>query len=172
MSQTQIAEVTAAVLERKTILVAGGTFVGKTSYLNALIRLIPVEERLLVIEDEMELHVRAGNVVRRRATDEANLKRQVFEALRDRPDRIIVGEVRSIEAADMLEALATGHAGGLSTIHANSVEGAIKRLMRLGQCDVELVHEAIDLVVFLERQNNQRRVKEISYLQEGAERGY
>ena len=112
----------------------------------------------------MELHVREGNVVRRRATETANLKRQVFEALRDRPDRIIVGEVRSIEAADMLEALATGHAGGLSTIHANSVEGAIKRLMRLAQCDLELINEAINLIIFLERRGKQRNVKEIQYL--------
>ena len=88
----------------------------------------------------------------------------MFEALRDRPDRIIVGEVRSVEAADMLEALATGHAGGLSTIHANSVECAIKRLMRLAQCDMELIHEAINVIIFLERRGKPRTVKEIQYL--------
>jgi type IV secretion system protein TrbB len=164
MKEEQIAEISNAVLNRMTILVAGGTFVGKTSYLNALLKLIPVEERLLVVEDEMELHVREGNVVRRRATEMANLKRQVFEALRDRPDRIIVGEVRSVEAADMLDALATGHAGGLSTIHANSVEGAIKRLQRLAQCDLELINEAINVIIFLERRGKQRNVKEIQYL--------
>lgn len=165
MTEEQITNVTNAVLNKQTILVAGGTFVGKTSFLNALLKLIPVEERLLVIEDEMELHVREGNVVRRRATELANLKRQVFEALRDRPDRIIVGEVRSAEAADMLEALATGHAGGLSTIHANSVEGAIKRLQRLAQCDLDLIHEAINVIIFLERKGRQRTVKEIQYLE-------
>jgi type IV secretion system protein TrbB len=164
MPGEQIAEVTNAVLDRKTILVAGGTFSGKTSYLNALIQLIPAEERLLVVEDELELQVREGNVVRRRATEGADLKRQVFEALRDRPDRIIVGEVRSAEAADMLEAFATGHAGGLSTIHANSANGAIKRLSRLARCDSELVHEAIDLIIFLTRRGERRTVNEIKYL--------
>ena len=164
MTPEQAEGIKQAVADKLTIMVAGSTFTGKTSLLNAIINLIPAEERLLLIEDEMELHVRAGNVVRRRATQAADLKRQVFEALRDRPDRIIVGEVRSIEAADMLEALVTGHGGGLTTIHAKGTEEAIRRLMRLAQCDRELVYEAIDVIVFLVRQGDKRFVKEIKYL--------
>ena len=104
---------------------------GKTTLVNALLNLIPLSERLLIIEDAGEIQARAGNVVRRFATNGADLKRHVFESLRDRPDRIIIGEVRGSEARDMLEAAATGHAGGLSTIHANSCDEALTRLARL-----------------------------------------
>lgn len=164
MSQDQIDFITGAVRDRLTILVAGATFSGKTSLLNAIINLIPEHERLLVIEDEPELRIREGNVTRRRATEAADLKRNVFEALRDRPDRIIVGEVRGSEAAAMIEALVTGHGGSLSTIHAKGTEEAITRLMRLAQCDRELIHEAIDLIVFIERQGGRRVVTEIKRL--------
>jgi Flp pilus assembly CpaF family ATPase len=165
MSPDQSNTIRTAVRDKKTIMVAGGTNTGKTSLLNAIANLIPIEERLLVIEDEPELRIRDGNVTRRRATEAADLKRQVFEALRDRPDRIIVGEVRSTEAANMLEALVTGHAGGLTTIHANGTEEAITRLMRLADCDRELVFEAIDIIVFIERTSaGKRQVKEIKKL--------
>jgi pilus assembly protein CpaF len=162
MTEEQADVIQAAIRARKTILVAGATNAGKTSLLNAIINLIPIEERLLVIEDELELHIRDGNVVRRRAVEAANLKRQVFESLRDRPDIIIVGEVRSVEAADMLEALVTGHAGGLSTIHAKGTEEAITRLMRLADCDRDHIREAIDIIVFLKRMDDgSRKVMEI-----------
>jgi Flp pilus assembly CpaF family ATPase len=164
MSPEQITEIEAAVHDRLTIMVAGGTFTGKTSLLNAIINLIPADERLLVIEDEPELRIRQGHVTRRRATEAADLKRQVYEALRDRPDRIIVGEVRSSEAADMLEALVTGHGGGLTTIHAKGTGEAITRLMRLAGCDRSLVYEAIDLIVLLERRDSLRTVTEIKRL--------
>jgi Flp pilus assembly CpaF family ATPase len=117
-----------AVIGKKTLLVAGATNSGKTSLLNALINLIPIDEGLLVIEDEPELQIRPGNVTRRRATEAADLAKHVFEALRDRPDRIVIGEVRGSEAAGMQEAFATGHAGGLSTIHANGCDEALARL--------------------------------------------
>lgn len=165
MTPEESAIIEAAVLDKKTIMVAGATNAGKTSLLNAVINLIPIEDRLLVIEDEPELRIRDGNVTRRRATEAADLRRQVFEALRDRPDRIIVGEVRSSEAAEMLEALVTGHAGGLTTIHANGTEEAITRLMRLADCDRSLVHEAIDMIVFVERRRDGKRaVTEIKNL--------
>jgi Flp pilus assembly CpaF family ATPase len=164
MAPDQIATITSAVLDMQTIMVAGGTFTGKTSLLNAILTLIPADERLLVVEDEPELRIRDGHVARRRATEAADLKRHVFEALRDRPDRLVIGEVRSSEAADMLEALVTGHAGGLSTIHAKGTEEAITRLMRLASCDRSLVYEAIDLIVFLERKGSLRTVTEIKAL--------
>jgi Flp pilus assembly CpaF family ATPase len=131
MTEAQAHYIEDAVQHGRTILIAGGTNTGKTTLVNALLNLIPVSERLLIIEDAGEIQARPGNVVRRFATNGADLKRHVFESLRDRPDRIIIGEVRGSEVRDMLEAAATGHAGGLSTIHANSCEEALTRLARL-----------------------------------------
>jgi len=154
-----------AVLGRLNILIAGGTNTGKTTLVNAIINLIPEDERLLIIEDAGEIQARPGNVVRRLATGGADLRRHVFESLRDRPDRIIVGEVRGPEARDMLEAAATGHSGGLSTIHANSCDEALTRLARLANCEQSFIREAIDLVVFIERLPDGRRaVTEIKEL--------
>jgi type IV secretion system protein VirB11 len=165
MTTTQAAYIQTAIFNRSTILIAGGTNSGKTTLINTLINLIPLTERLLIIEDAGEIQVRPGNVVRRFATAGADLKRHVFESLRDRPDRIIVGEVRGPEARDMLEAAATGHSGGLSTIHANSCDEALSRLARLAQCDQQFIREAIDLVVFMERMPDGRRaVTEIKEL--------
>jgi Flp pilus assembly CpaF family ATPase len=165
MTTTQAGYIQSAILNRSTILIAGGTNSGKTTLINALINLIPLTERLLIIEDAGEIQARPGNVVRRFATPGADLKRHVFESLRDRPDRIIVGEVRGAEARDMLEAAATGHSGGLSTIHANSCDEALTRLARLAQCDQQFIREAIDLVVFMKRMPNGRRaVTEINEL--------
>jgi Flp pilus assembly CpaF family ATPase len=165
MTATQAGYIQTAILNRSTILIAGGTNSGKTTLINALINLIPLTERLLIIEDAGEIQARPGNVVRRFATAGADLRRHVFESLRDRPDRIIVGEVRGPEARDMLEAAATGHSGGLSTIHANSCDEALTRLARLAQCDQQFIREAIDLVVFMERMPDGRRaVTEIKEL--------
>jgi Flp pilus assembly CpaF family ATPase len=165
MTAAQARYIRNAVLGRLGILIAGGSNTGKTTLVNALINLIPEDERLLIIEDAGEIQARPGNVVRRFATSGADLRRHVFESLRDRPDRIIVGEVRGPEARDMLEAAATGHSGGLSTIHANSCDEALTRLARLAQCDQSFIHEAIDLVVFIERLPDGRRtVTEIKEL--------
>ncbi len=165
MPPDQIERMKAAVLARNTILIAGATSSGKTSCANALIGLIPASERLLVIEDTMELIIRPGNVTRRIATAAADLRRHVIESLRDRPDRIIVGEVRGSEARDMLEAAATGHPG-LSTIHANGTAEALARLARLADGGQDLVREAIDLVLFIERMpNGQRAVTQIKEIE-------
>jgi len=157
MSAVQAQLMAGAIEMQRTILVAGRTNSGKTTLINTLINLIPVAERLLIIEDAGEIQPRAGNVVRRFATPGADLKRQVFESLRDRPDRIIIGEVRGNEARDMLEAAATGHPG-LSTIHADGCDEALRRLARLAHCDQEFIHEAIDLVLYIERMPDGRRV--------------
>jgi Flp pilus assembly CpaF family ATPase len=157
MSAQQAQYIAAAIEMQWTILIAGRTNSGKTTLINALINLIPLAERLLIIEDAAEIQPRAGNVVRRFATGGADLKRHVFESLRDRPDRIIVGEVRGSEARDMLEAAATGHPG-LSTIHANGCDEALSRLARLASCDQEFIREAIDLVLCIERMPDGRRV--------------
>ena len=165
MTMAQARYIRNAVLGRLSILIAGGSNTGKTTLVNALINLIPEDERLLIIEDAGEIQARPGNVVRRFATSCADLRRHVFESLRDRPDRIIIGEVRGPEARDMLEAAATGHSGGLSTIHANSCDEALTRLARLAECDQSFIREAIDLVVFIERLPDGRRtVTEIKEL--------
>ena len=165
MTAAQARYIRNTVLGRLSILIAGGSNTGKTTLVNALINLIPENERLLIIEDAGEIQARPGNVVRRFATSGADLRRHVFESLRDRPDRIIVGEVRGAEARDMLEAAATGHSGGLSTIHANSCDEALTRLARLAECDQSFIREAIDLVVFIDRLPDGRRtVTEIKEL--------
>jgi Flp pilus assembly CpaF family ATPase len=148
MAVAQAQLITRAIAARRTALIAGPTNSGKTTLINALIAVIPVAERLLIIEDTSELQPRTGNVVRRFATTGADLKRQVFESLRDRPDRIIIGEVRGSEARDLLEAAATGHPG-LSSIHAGSCDKALARLARLAGCDRRFVHETIDLVLMV-----------------------
>jgi type IV secretion system protein VirB11 len=157
MTSKQERRITEAIAQRRTILIGGGTFSGKTTLVNAIINVIPAAERLLIIEDTHEIQPRSGNVVRRFANQTADLRRHVFESLRDRPDRLIIGEVRGPEALSMLDAATTGHPG-LSTIHADSCEQALTRVRRLAGCDAALVREAIDLVLQLKRLPNGKRV--------------
>ncbi|HXG50516.1 MAG TPA: CpaF family protein [candidate division Zixibacteria bacterium] len=132
----QIAEVLAAcVKSRLNILVSGGTGAGKTTLLNCLSNFIPENERIVTIEDSAELKLQQEHVVRLE-TRPANIEGQglvtqrdlVRNALRMRPDRIVVGEVRGGEALDMMQAMNTGHDGSISTIHANSARDALSRL--------------------------------------------
>lgn len=126
-----------AVKLRFSILVSGGTGTGKTTFLNALLAEIPAHERLVTIEDTVELAPPQGNVVRlfssRGEQSIANVSaRKLLEAsLRMRPDRILLGEVRGEEAIDLLQAINTGHPGSLTTIHANSPQQAYSRLALL-----------------------------------------
>ena len=153
----------AAVRDRLGILVSGGTGSGKTTTLNALSQFIPPDERVVTIEDTAELRLRQPHVVRLEARPanvegrgEVSVRRLVRNALRMRPDRIIVGEVRGGEALDMLSAMSTGHDGSLCTVHAGSPEEALRRVETLALMGgVALPHaaireqvaEAIDLVV-------------------------
>ena len=125
----------AAVEARVSILVSGGTGSGKTTLLNALSQYIPGEERLITIEDSAELKLRQRHVVSLETkianvegAGEIRQRELVRNALRMRPDRIIVGEVRGGEALDMLQAMNTGHEGSLTTIHANDTRDALTRL--------------------------------------------
>jgi Flp pilus assembly CpaF family ATPase len=165
MAEERAAWLKAQIVAGKNILVAGGTNTGKTTLLNSIIAEIPIQERLAVIEDAPELQVREGNVIRRTATDRADLKRHVKEILRMRPDRIIIGEVRGPESWDMIDAMRTGHSGGLSTIHANSAEQALTRLAGLAGCTQDVIREGINLVLFIQRSSGGRRqvaeVKEV-----------
>ena len=114
------------------VLVAGGTGSGKTTLLNALIKLFPADRRIVVIEDTIELKVDQSNVLRLEARQlsafDLTIRDMVKHALRQRPDHIVVGEIRGAEAQDVLQALNTGHGGSLTTIHANTAEDALSRL--------------------------------------------
>jgi pilus assembly protein CpaF len=125
----------ACVQVRLSIIVSGGTGTGKTTMLNALSSFIPDTERILTIEDPTELRLQQGHVVSLEARPaslegkgEITQRDLVRNALRMRPDRIIVGEVRGPEAFDMLQAMNTGHEGSLSTVHANSPRDALARI--------------------------------------------
>ena len=118
---------------RRNILVSGGTGSGKTTLLNALIELLPEEERIVAIEDTLELRIDRTNCLRFEAGaagSEApvSIRDLVRHALRHRPDHIVVGEVRGGEAADLLQALNTGHGGSLTTVHANNARSALSHL--------------------------------------------
>ncbi|TPG21760.1 P-type conjugative transfer ATPase TrbB [Sphingomonas koreensis] len=158
-----------AVVERRNILVAGGTSSGKTTLANALLAEIGVEgERVILIEDTRELQSPAADTValrtRRGAVSMADLVRST---LRLRPDRIVVGEVRGPEALDMLKAWNTGHPGGIATVHANSAVSALYRIEQLVQEAVvtvpaRLIAEAIDMIVFIAGRGTARRVQTIA----------
>lgn len=165
-----------AVQSDHTLLISGGTSTGKTTLLNAISAFLPAQDRIVVIEDTAELHLTHHNVVRleaRRAQRDlpaVSIRDLLRAALRHRPDRIIVGEVRGGEAYDLLEALNTGHAGSLSTIHANSATQALNRFAScVVQSGVDLPYEVVrdqiaacvQLVVHLERSSGRRRVAEV-----------
>jgi len=178
----------ACVRARLTVLVSGGTGSGKTTTLGALSSFIPAGERIVTIEDAAELRLRQPHVVRLEARPaslegrgEVTIRRLVRNALRMRPDRIVVGEVRGGEALDMLSALSTGHDGSLSTVHAGSPAEALRRVETLAlMADValphaavrELVASAIDLVVQQRRERDgRRRIVAVSEVVRGAARG-
>lgn len=164
---------------RLNILVSGGTGSGKTTLLNALSRMISHDERVVTIEDAAELQLQQPHVVRLETRTanlegrgEVNQRELLRNALRMRPDRIIVGEVRGSEAYDMLQAMNTGHDGSISTVHANSTRDALARVENMVQmATVNLparairtqITSAIDLIVQIERmRDGVRRVSQIS----------
>jgi type IV secretion system protein VirB11 len=157
-----------AVVERRNILVAGGTSSGKTTLANALLaEVAPRDERVILIEDTRELQCAAADTVALRTrAGIVTMADLVRSTLRLRPDRIIVGEVRGREALDMLKAWNTGHPGGIATVHANSAKSALYRLEQLIQEAVvtvprRLIADAIDIVVFIEGRGAGRRIEAI-----------
>jgi type IV secretion system protein TrbB len=159
-----------AVIERQNILIAGGMGSGKSTLVNALIDLIPLQDRVGTIEDTYELQVRLPNRNQLHTTSTIDLRRLVRSALRLQLDRLCVGEVRGAEALELLKAWNVGARGGIATIHANDARSALLRLSTLVQeanvpPQPALIAEAIDLVVFIERQRGDtRRVTEILQL--------
>ena len=154
-----------AVVDRRNILIAGGTSSGKTTLANALLaELAAQDERVILIEDTRELQSAAPDTVALRTRPGVvSMTDLVRSTLRLRPDRIIVGEVRGPEALDMLKAWNTGHPGGVATVHANGARSALYRLEQLVQEAVitvprHLIAEAIDLVVFIEGRGSARRI--------------
>ena len=139
------------VAARASVLVCGGTGSGKTTTLGALSGAVPEGERIVTIEDSAELRLRQRHVVRLEARPanvegrgEVTIRQLVRNALRMRPDRIIIGEVRGAEALDMLMALNTGHEGSLTTVHANSPEEALRRVETLAlMAGLGLPHAAV-----------------------------
>jgi pilus assembly protein CpaF len=171
---------------RLNLVISGGTGTGKTTMLNALSAFVPPNERIITIEDSAELRLRQEHVIpleSRPANIEGKgsitIRDLVRNALRMRPDRIIVGEVRGGETLDMLQAMNTGHDGSLVTVHANSAEESLYRLQTLASMsDVKLpfeairdqINSAIDVIVQLGRGvDGSRRILEVSVL-DSAER--
>ena len=160
-----------AVLERENILVVGGTGSGKTTLANALLAEIArTGDRLVILEDTRELVSAAADSVQLRTQPgSVSLADLVRSTLRLRPDRIIIGEVRGAEALDMLKAWNTGHPGGISTLHANSIPAALLRLEQLVQEAVitvprALIAEAVDVLVFIAGRGPDRRIESLSEL--------
>ena len=168
-----LVEIRETLESRHNILVSGGTGSGKTTLLNALIALLPQAERIVTIEDTLELRVDHGNTIRfeagGREDSPVKIRDLVKHALRHRPDHIVVGEVRGGEAADLLQALNTGHGGSLTTVHANNCEGALQRLascamMAEGALPWEAVCrnvvDGISMVVHMTRRDGRRYVED------------
>lgn len=159
----------------KTLLISGGTSTGKTTVLRALASAIPEDQRIVVIEDTSELHLHKPNLLAVECQTDTFKANITFDdllksALRWRPDRIILGEVRGVEARTLLDSLNTGHSGSLATIHANSAEKALHRFANLVMrnhsqstfIDTEAeIAEAVDFVVHVERQPGRRVVREV-----------
>ena len=148
-----------AISSRKNILVVGGTGTGKTTFVNAIInemKNLTPKHRLLILEDTLELQCSMDNFVSMRTTSDMSMQDLLKVTMRQRPDRIIIGEVRGKEALDMLKAWNTGHPGGVCTVHANDARAGLLRIEQLisevSQNPMrELIAEAIDVVAFLKR---------------------
>lgn len=172
-----------AVRGRQTILISGGTSSGKTTFLNSLLREIPEDERIILVEDTPEIRLRSANSVGLVAvkgdTGEARVTVEdlLQAALRLRPDRIVLGELRGREAVSFLRAINTGHPGSLTTIHANSPAGALEQLalmvmqagLGLSRLDtIAYARMMIDVIVQLEKVGGRRRIVAISRPREDA----
>src|SRR3984893_14300821 len=164
------------ILQRRNLLICGGTGTGKTTLLNALGKFIPPDERILLIEDTAEIQLAQSNLVRFEARREQNgvpavsIRDLLKASLRHRPDRILLGEVRGSEAFDLLQLLNTGHAGTLSTVHASSAKQGLARFTScVLQSGVELPYSAIktniadslNVVIQIERRPGRRFISEV-----------
>lgn len=182
LSGDQADQLRTLVAERRSVLVSGGTGTGKTTLLGAVLAEVPAAERLVLVEDVTELSIAHPHVVRLQSrhrniegTGEVTMTDLVRQALRMRPDRLVVGEVRGAEVIDLFRAFNTGHDGGWATIHANSAHDVMARLEALGALaglPAAAVRSqavaAIDAVVHLARVDGARRVREIVHWPNGS----
>jgi pilus assembly protein CpaF len=178
LTEDQAAMLTDAVREGQNILIAGGTGGGKSTLLGVLADAIPEQERILLIEDNAELHIRKPHIVSTESQTDTHRSQITFDdllkaVLRHRPDRIIVGEVRGPEARTLLDAMNTGHRGTLATIHASSASEAIRRLATLairGSANLTLemaeddIRRGLDMIVFIRRSHGRRYVEELLHV--------
>ena len=174
MTADQAATIRNAVSARLNIIISGGTGSGKTTLANAVIdeivRSAP-EDRVVILEDTAEIQCTAKNAVVLRTSDTIDMARLLRSTMRLRPDRIVVGEVRDGAALTLLKAWNTGHPGGVATIHANTATSALRRLAQLTaeasqQPMQEVIGEAVDLVVSIERTSRGRRVREVIHVEQ------
>lgn len=173
MTEAQALVIHSAISSRLNIVVSGGTGSGKTTLANALIAEIvnvAPEDRLLILEDTAEIQCAAQNAVALHTSDTVDMARLLKSTMRLRPDRIIVGEVRDGAALTLLKAWNTGHPGGVTTIHSNTASSALRRLEQLiaevsQQPMREVIGEAVDLVVSIERTSKGRRVREVMHVE-------
>lgn len=162
-----------AIKKQKNILVVGGTGSGKTTFINACLQVLNnSDERLFILEDTRELQVSCINKNFLTTTYYVNMNSLLKTCMRMNPDRIIVGELRSGEVTlELLKAWNSGHSGGLSTIHANDALGGLHKLeqylLEVTEANMsKLIATSIDIIVYLEKENNVRKVKEIKLLKE------
>jgi type IV secretion system protein VirB11 len=155
-----------SIIARLNILVVGGTGSGKTTLVNAIILAmseICPEQRLVIMEDTMELQSKSKNTVFFRTSDFVNMTRLLKMTMRYRPDRILIGEVRDKAALDLLKAWNTGHPGGVATVHANSAEEGLERLEELTEeagmgPKQRLIGRAVNLIIFIQRVPGGRKI--------------
>ncbi|MCA1494468.1 P-type conjugative transfer ATPase TrbB [Ensifer sp. NBAIM29] len=169
MTEAQAATVRSAIASRLNIIISGGTGSGKTTLANAVINEIvksAPEDRLVILEDTVEIQCVAENALFLRTSDAIDMARLLKSTMRLRPDRIVVGEVRDGAALTLLKAWNTGHPGGVATIHSNTATSALRRLEQLTaeasqQPMHEVIGEAVDLIVSIERTPRGRRVRDV-----------
>lgn len=170
MTPAQKMVIEAAVVQRKNILVAGGTGTGKTTLANAVLDCVAKldgEHRIVIIEDTKELQCNAPNTVFLRSSDNTDMTRLLRATMRLRPDRIVVGEVRDASALALLKAWNTGHPGGIGTVHANDCAAALIRVGQLIQeagvpPAPELIAEAVNVVISIKRTATGRIIDEVA----------
>lgn len=169
MTEYQASTIRSAISSRLNIIISGGTGSGKTTLANAVIDEIvksAPEDRLVILEDTAEIQCAAQNAVLLHTSDTVDLARLLKSTMRLRPDRIVVGEVRDGAALTLLKAWNTGHPGGVATIHSNTAMSALRRLEQLTaeasqQPMHEVIGEAVDLIVSIERTPRGRRVRDV-----------
>lgn len=169
MTDLQAGTIRSAIASRLNIIISGGTGSGKTTLANAVINEIvrsAPEDRLVILEDTAEIRCAAENAVLLHTSDSVDMARLLKSTMRLRPDRIVVGEVRDGAALTLLKAWNTGHPGGVATIHSNTAMSALRRLEQLTaeasqQPMHEVIGEAVDLIVSIERTPRGRRVRDI-----------